>query len=111
GLAGSALLDAAAAIGLPVAAEAFADRRYLADGSLQSRREAGAVIGEAGEAAAQALGIVRDGIVVAVGGRPLALHADTLCLHGDGAHAVALARQLREALEHAGVRVAAPEAA
>jgi UPF0271 protein len=111
GLAGSALLEAAAAIGLPVAAEAFADRRYLADGSLQSRREAGAVIGEAGEAAAQALGIVRDGIVVAVGGRPLALHADTLCLHGDGAHAVALARQLREALEHAGVRIAAPEAA
>lgn len=111
GLAGSALIDAALAIGLPVAAEAFADRRYLADGSLQSRREPGAVIDDAHLATAQAISIARDGVVQAANGKPIKLHADTLCLHGDGAHAVALAQQLREALERAGLRIAAPGAA
>lgn len=111
GLAGSALIDAGKALGLPVAAEAFADRRYLADGSLQSRREPGAVLDDAELAVAQAIGIARDGRVQAVNGQLVALHADTLCLHGDGAHALALARQLRVALEAAGLRIAAPGAA
>ena len=111
GLAGSALIDAARALELPVAAEAFADRRYLADGSLQSRREAGAVLDDADLATAQAIGIARDGMVQAANGQALTLSADTLCLHGDGAHAVTLARQLRAALEAAGLRIAAPGAA
>jgi UPF0271 protein len=111
GLAGSALVDAGKVLGLPVAAEAFADRRYLADASLQPRREAGAVIDDADLATLQAVGIARDGMVKAVNDAPVALHADTLCLHGDGAHAVALARQLRAALEAAGLRIAAPGAA
>jgi UPF0271 protein len=111
GLAGSALIDAGRAVGLPVAAEAFADRRYLADASLQSRREAGAVIDDASMATAQAIGIARDGVVQAASGQQIKLHADTLCLHGDGAHAVALARQLREALQHSGMCIAAPGAA
>jgi UPF0271 protein len=111
GLAGSALIEAGLALGLPVAAEAFSDRRYLADGSLQSRREAGAVIDDAALATAQALGIARDGVVQAVNGASIALHADTLCLHGDGPHAVAAAQRLRQALEAAGLRIAAPGAA
>lgn len=111
GLAGSALIDAGKALGLPVAAEAFADRRYLADGSLQPRREPGAVLDDPELATAQAIGIARDGMVQAVNGEPVTLRADTLCLHGDGAHAVPLARQLRRALEAAGLRIAAPGAA
>ncbi len=111
GLAGSALLEAGRAHGLAVAAEAFADRRYRADGSLQPRGEAGAVIDDMAAATHQALGIVRHGVVLAVGGASLKLHADTLCLHGDGAHAVQLARRLRSALEDAGVRIAAPGSA
>ncbi|MEO8809751.1 MAG: 5-oxoprolinase subunit PxpA [Rhodanobacter sp.] len=111
GLAGSALTDAGTVLGLAVAAEAFADRRYLADGSLQPRGDAGAVIDDPGVAMAQALGIVCDGKVTAAHGEAVVLQADTLCLHGDGAHAVQLARALREALEHAGVRIASPGAA
>ncbi len=111
GLAGSALIEAGKALGLPVAAEAFADRRYLADGSLQPRSEAGAVIADPAAAVTQALGIVRDGTVITAHGEPLTLQADTLCLHGDGAQAVQLARQLRAALEDAGVRIALPGAA
>ncbi len=111
GLAGSALIDAGKACGLPVAAEAFADRHYLSDGSLQPRSEPGAVIDDTDLATAQAVGIARDGTVQAVNGQAVALHADTLCLHGDGAHAVAVARQLRAALEAAKLRIAAPGAA
>jgi UPF0271 protein len=111
GLAGSALLDAGRALGLPLAAEAFADRRYCADGSLQPRREAGAVIEDVAEATAQALGMVNDGAVPTVDGGRVQLQADTLCLHGDGVHAVLFAGTLRRALESAGVRIAAPDAA
>jgi UPF0271 protein len=111
GLAGSALIDAGNALGLPVAAEAFSDRRYRADGSLQSRREVGSVIEDAELATAQAIGIARDGEVHTMDGHKVQLQADTLCLHGDGAHAVLLARKLREALEAAGLRIVAPGAA
>ncbi|MEO6799409.1 MAG: 5-oxoprolinase subunit PxpA [Rhodanobacter sp.] len=108
GLAGSALLDAGKARGVPVAAEAFADRRYLADGSLQPRSEAGAVIDDAAAATEQALAITLDGVVATADGVRVSLHADTLCLHGDGNRAVQLARRLRAALEAAEVRIAAP---
>ena len=108
GLAGSALLDAGRAAGLAVVSEAFADRRYRADGSLQPRREADAVITDDAEATAQALRMAVDGVVTAVDGTAVQLEADTLCLHGDGAHAVAFARALRAALEQAGLRIVAP---
>jgi len=108
GLAGSALLDAGRAAGLAVVSEAFADRRYRADGSLQPRRAPDAVITDDAEATAQALRMAVDGMVTAVDGTAVQLEADTLCLHGDGTHAVAFARALRAALEQAGLRVVAP---
>ncbi|WP_109126294.1 5-oxoprolinase subunit PxpA [Dyella sp. C11] len=110
GLANSALIDAGAALGLPVAAEAFADRRYRSDGSLQPRREPDAVIHEGDEAIAQAMAMAREGQVRAVDGNIISLRADTLCVHGDGAHAVAFARQLRAALEAVDIGIAPPHA-
>lgn len=111
GLANSALVDAGKAIGLPVAAEAFADRRYRADGSLQPRREPDAVIQESDQAIAQAMAMAREGQVRAVDGSIVVLQADTLCVHGDGAHAVDFARLLRAALEAADIGVAPPHGA
>jgi UPF0271 protein len=111
GLANSELVAAAHAAGLPAAAEAFADRRYRSDGSLQPRREADAVIAESDEAIAQAMAMVREGRVRAVDGDIVELQADTLCVHGDGAHAVAFARRLRASLEGADIAVCAPHAA
>jgi UPF0271 protein len=86
-------------------------RRHLADGSLQSRREPDAVIEDASMVRAQAISIARDEVVQAANGRQINLNADTRCLHGDGTQAVALAQQLREALEHAALRIAASGAA
>jgi UPF0271 protein len=106
GLAGSAAMrDAAAAQGLCYAAEAFADRRYLADGRLVSRHVAGAVITAAEEAVAQGLSIVRDGRVTAMDGTAVDVRAETLCIHGDNPAAAEVARALRSAFDGAGVEV------
>ena len=107
GLAGSALVAAAERAGLPAASEAFADRHYLADGTLVPRRRADALVDDADAAVVRAVRMVCEGRVRTVDGTDLTLRADTLCLHGDGAHAAALARRLRAGLEEAGVTVAA----
>jgi UPF0271 protein len=107
GLAGSALPRAGAAIGLRVAHEAFADRRYETDGTLTPRHLAGAVIDDPETAVAQAVQLVTTGRVTTRDGGSATLAADTLCVHGDRADAAAFARRLRQALERAGVHVAA----
>ena len=96
---------AAEAEGLRFAAEGFADRRYERDGTLQSRKIPGSVITDPAAAAAQAVRIARDGVVVAAGGTEVCLRADTLCLHGDNPRAVENARAVRQALERADVEI------
>ncbi len=107
GLAGSVLPQAGAALGLHVAHEAFADRRYEADGSLTPRRETGAVIHDVDAAVAQAMKIATTGKVETRTGETLSLRANTICVHGDRADAAKFARRLRSALDAAGVRVTA----
>ncbi len=89
GLAGSPMLDVFRDAGFPVAAEAFADRRYEPDGTLRSRKFEDALIRDPGAAAEQALRIVQEA------------RADTICIHSDtpGSDriAAAVARRLREA--------------
>ena len=91
-----------------MASEAFADRAYAPDGSLVPRTRAGALIGDAATAAAQGLRLAREGRVRTADGIEIAVRADTLCLHGDGAEAVAFARRLRAELESAGIGLRAP---
>ena len=106
GLAGSALIDAGQEAGLPVAREAFADRAYEVDGSLRPRRLPGAVLHDASQAAAQAVRIARDGLVVAYSGQEIPVQAETLCIHGDTPTALTIAGAIRQALVEAGVEVA-----
>ena len=105
GLPGSELLRAGERAGLRVASEAFADRAYEPDGTLVSRKRAGSVIHEAHAVVARAVSMVTTGCVTAVDGSQLALQADTLCLHGDTPGSAALARQVRDGLQAAGVTV------
>lgn len=102
---GSAILRAAAEAGLPSAAEGFADRSYEPDGALTMRSRPGAVIHDAALVAGRAVGMARDGIVLAADGRTIALRVDTICLHGDTPGAAALAWAVRRALEGAGLAV------
>lgn len=106
GLAGSLQIEAARAAGLRAAGEAFADRRYMPDGSLMPRSQPGAVLHDPADAAAQALRIARDREVIASDGSRVRIDAQTLCLHGDTEGAASIARAVREALEGAGVTIA-----
>lgn len=108
GLAGSALIEAGLALGLTVAREAFADRRYQADGSLTPRSQSGALIDDIGAAVAQALLIATRGEAIAIDGTGIAIAADTLCVHGDRPDAAEFARRLRQALDAANVHVTSP---
>jgi UPF0271 protein len=105
GLAESVGLEAASAVGLRVAAEVFADRVYEQDGSLRSRRLPGSVLDDPAAAAAQAKSLVVDGRVHAADGSWVAVHADTICIHGDTPNAPAYAAAVRGALEAAGVEI------
>lgn len=107
GLANSSLPQAGAAHGLRVAHEAFADRRYEAQGTLTPRHEAGAVIDDVEAAVTQAVKIATKGKVDIRSGGMLQLRADTICVHGDRPDAAVFARKLREALEGAGAKIAA----
>lgn len=104
GLAGSASIAAGRAAGLAVREEAFADRRYEADGLLRSRLLQGAMLGPS-DAAAQAVSIARRDTVVASDGSRLTIRADTICIHGDSPAAVAIARAVVAALADAGIRI------
>jgi UPF0271 protein len=86
GLAGSPMLEVWRTMGMAVAGEAFADRRYEADGTLRSRKLADALITDPGEAAAQALRFAREGL------------AETICVHGDTPGSVAILKACHEAL-------------
>jgi UPF0271 protein len=88
--------------GLRLAREIYADRAYADNGNLASRKLPGAVLHDAEEAAARVLSIVETGEVVSIGGRRIPIKADTVCVHGDTAGAVAMARTVRARLEGAG---------
>jgi UPF0271 protein len=103
---GSMLVEAGREAGLSVAEEAFADRRYLPDGSLMPRTEGGSVLTDPEEAAEQAVRLARDGTVITSDGSRIAVRADTLCVHGDTPGAPRIARRIRERLAEAGVTVA-----
>ncbi|KGI65246.1 LamB/YcsF family protein [Enterobacter sp. UCD-UG_FMILLET] len=107
GLAGSELIRAGQRLGLTTRQEVFADRGYQPDGSLVPRTQAGALITDEGKALAQTLEMVRAGRVIAVDGTPAHVQADTVCLHGDGEHALQFARRLRAAFSEEGILVSA----
>jgi UPF0271 protein len=98
GLAGSALVDAARAAGLSAWAEGFPERGYNPDGSLRSRKLAGALIHDPGKAAENAWRLATQGIEVETGGQPRWIAVDTLCIHGDSPNAVAIARAIQARL-------------
>ena len=104
---GTRLSDAAKARGLALAREGFIDRAYHADGTLVSRRHAGALITDPGEAAERCLRLVLEGRLRTIEGSDLDLEIDSLCIHSDTPGAVAILTRVRSELEAAGVIVQA----
>ena len=106
GLPGSAWLRLAAEAGLRVVHEAFADRAYTPQGTLVSRRLSGAVLHDADRIAQRCVAMSRGEPIEDVEGGALTLVADSICVHGDTAGAVEIARTVRAALAAAGVALA-----
>jgi UPF0271 protein len=98
GLSGSVMGTEASRHGLVFVNEVFADRTYQADGSLTPRTSPGALIEDAGQSLMQVRRMVKEGKVVAVTGEEIDIVAETVCLHGDGDHAVEFAKMIFEAL-------------
>jgi UPF0271 protein len=106
GAAGSMLIGAGREAGLTVAEEAFADRRYRADGTLVPRGEPGALVTDPDEAAEQAVRLAQERMVIANDGSRIEVRADTICLHGDTPGAADIARRIHELFRLAGIRIA-----
>jgi 5-oxoprolinase (ATP-hydrolysing) subunit A len=104
---GSAMVDAARKLAIPVALEVFADRAYEADGQLASRHKAGALIHDRSVVVGRAVRMVTDRVVDTLGGSVLPIEGDTMCIHSDTPGADRLAADVRSALEAAGVTVKA----
>lgn len=103
GLAGSELITAGERLGLATAQEVFADRTYQQDGTLTPRSLPDALITDPADAILQVIGMVKEGKVKTQQGTEIAIQADTVCIHGDGPHALTFARHIQEVLTSEGV--------
>lgn len=105
GLANTLLISEAKKIGLKTASEVFADRRYEDDGQLVSRKEPDAVISDSDEALNQVVKMVTENKVISKNNKEITLQADTICVHGDGAHALEFVTKIREKLTKEGIDI------
>jgi len=105
GLSGTVMIEEAKKIGLRTAQEVFADRTYQPDGSLTARTETNALITDAAIAIQQVLQMVNNKTVTATSGANIPIHADTICIHGDGINAIRFAEELNTSLQQAGITI------
>ena len=106
-LAGSLMEEEALELGLEVRREVFADRRYLADGSLVPRSRPDALILDEKESVQHVLRMVQQRHLIAVDGSRVPVNAETLCIHGDKPTALPFVKALRSILSAEGIRLAA----
>jgi len=106
GLAGGKLIEAGKKFGLQTANEVFSDRTYQVTGELTSRRDAGALITDDLTAVRQVVRMIKEGKVEAVTGEEIDIQADTVCIHGDGVHAVTFAKRIHQTLLEEGITLA-----
>lgn len=105
GLSGSHLISEAKKLGLKTASEVFADRTYREDGSLTPRSQANALIEDEAIAMQQILQFVQQKTVTSTSGQIISLQADTICIHGDGKHAVAFAKRTATLLKEKNILI------
>ncbi|HJB15251.1 MAG TPA: 5-oxoprolinase subunit PxpA [Candidatus Blautia excrementipullorum] len=104
-LSGGELARAAKDMGLRTALEVFADRAYEEDGSLVNRRKEGAMVTDENIAIARVVRMIKEKKVTAITGKDIPIQADSVCVHGDGAKALAFVEKIRRALTEEGVEI------
>lgn len=102
GLSNSHLITEARKLQLSVKNEVFADRTYQDDGSLTPRSKPNALIEKEEDAIMQAMQMIKENTVTAVSGKQIPILAETICIHGDGEHAVKFAQTIYQALQQNG---------
>jgi len=105
GLSNSPSISEAKKINLSTASEVFADRTYQDDGSLTPRSQSNALIEDIDRSVQQVLQMVRGKTVTSVNGKIISIIADTICIHGDGRHAVEFAKAIHNALKKESVEI------
>ena len=105
GLSNTLLVTEAQAVGLTTASEVFADRRYEDDGQLVSRKESEALITDTEEAIEQVVKMVKSQKVITKNNKEIDIQADTICVHGDGEHALEFVTKIRDRLSKEGVSI------
>jgi UPF0271 protein len=105
GSANSFLISEAERIGLKTASEVFADRTYQPDGTLTARSEPNALIETVENSCAQVLEMITAQTVTAISGEKISIKPDTVCIHGDGRHALEFARAINAKLGEKGIRI------
>lgn len=105
GLSDSEMIRAGEDVGLKVAREVFADRRYNKEKKLVSRKLEGAVIDKVEDSILQCLSIVQQHEIIDYEGNKQHLEGDSICIHGDNAHGLELVSSLRETLINNNVEI------
>lgn len=107
GLSGSLMLSIAEQVGLGTISEVFADRRYQPDGSLVPRSHPQAKIEDEQEAIEQVIQMITTQTATALDGSTINIKAESICLHGDNAHALIFAQKIRAELTARGIGIKA----
>jgi UPF0271 protein len=108
GLSGSELMNAAKNVGLKTCSEVFADRTYQEDGSLTPRTAHNALIEDVNKAMAQVLQMAKEKTVDTISGKKININAETVCIHGDGKHALTFANAIKKLLTENGITISYP---
>lgn len=107
GLSGSVMISEAKALGLKTANEVFADRTYQPDGTLTPRTQPHALIKQSTEVIRQVEQIVKEKRVTTLTGEIIPIKADTICIHGDGDHALEFTKSIHRSLQSFGCKISA----
>jgi UPF0271 protein len=105
GLSNSEMEKAAGTVGIIFKQEVFADRAYEDDGSLVARSKPGAVIEDEKEAISRVVNMIKKGKVTSIHGKEIEIKADSVCVHGDGAKALAFVKLIRQTFQEEGIEV------
>jgi len=98
GLSESESVREAEALHLQTANEVFADRTYQDDGTLTPRSLTNALIEDEDTSVQQVLQMIMQKTVTSVNNKALPIVAETICIHGDGEHAVEFAQLISQNL-------------
>jgi UPF0271 protein len=105
GLANSESGKAAEKVGLNFYNEVFADRTYTEQGQLTPRTEPNAMITTDEDAIQQVMQMLQEETVTSTNGKIIPIQAETICIHGDGEHALSFAEQINTLIKNSNIKI------